>query len=415
VNAPPAVAPIRGLVVLLGCFLMLQPLSTDLYLVSMPGLTQRFAASMATVQLTLSVFALGFATMQLLSGPLSDRFGRRPVVLAGIALYLLASLACATATSIEALIVARFVQAIGCCSVVVAARAIIRDVYGPDGGARALAQALSVLAAGPIAGPILGAALEVRFGHQAAFLALAAFAGVLLVITMGRLTETNRHRSPTATRPGRLVANYAHVLRSREFTAFAILGIASYGGLFAFIAGSSFVLIGVLGVPVAWFGALYAAIVVGYLVGTLACTRLLARGGVRLAVTVGAVLAATGGLSMLVLALADVRHAAAVAIPQFVYMASHGINFPCAMAGAVAPFPRHSGAAAGMFGFLSMGAAAFIGTAIGMTPVGTAVPLAAAVAGASVVSLATVAFLLRTMLPTTHRMVPAVAKIGEID
>lgn len=110
---------------------------------------------------------------------------------------------------------------------------------------------MSVLAAGPIVGPILGAAFEVRFGHQAAFLALAAFAGVLLVVTLGRLTETNRHRSPTAKRPGRLIANDVHVLRSREFTAFAVLGIASYAGLFAFIAGSPFVLIRVLGVPVA--------------------------------------------------------------------------------------------------------------------------------------------------------------------
>lgn len=414
-NTAQGAANARGLVVLLGCFMMLQPLSTDLYLVSMPGLTQRFAASMATVQLTLSVFALGFATMQLLSGPLSDRFGRRPVVVAGIVLYLLASLACAMATSIEALIAARFVQAIGCCSVVVAARAIIRDLHGPVGGARALAQALSVLAAGPILGPLLGAALEVRFGHQAAFLALAAFAGVLLVVTLGRLTESNLHLSPNATRPGRLVANYVHVLRSREFTAFAILGIASYAGLFAFIAGSSFVLIRVLGVPVAWFGAVYAAIIVGYLAGTLACTRLLARGGLRLAVTVGAALAATGGLSMLVLALADVRHAAAVAVPQFLYMASHGINFPCAMAGTVAPFPRHSGAAAGMFGFLSMGVAACVGTAIGMTPEGTVVPLASAVAGAAVVSLATVAFLLRPMLANRHRTVPAVANASEID
>ncbi len=405
VSEPQRAAKARGLVVLLGCFMMLQPLSTDLYLASMPGLTQRFDESMATVQLTLSIFALGFATMQLLSGPLSDRFGRRPVVLGGIGLYVLASLACAMANSIEALIVARFVQAIGCCSVVVAARAIIRDVYGPVDGARALAHALSVLAAGPIVGPVLGAALEVRFGHQAAFLALAAFAGVLLVISLRRLTETNLQRSPTATHPGRLVANYVHVLRSREFTAFAILGIASYAGLFAFIAGSSFVLIRVLGVPVAWFGALYAAIIVGYLLGTLACTRLLARGGLRLAVTVGAALAATGGISMLVLALAEVRHAAAVAIPQFLYMASHGINFPCAMAGTVAPFTRHSGAAAGMFGFLSMGVAALVGTFLGVAPEGTAVPLAAAVAGASVVSLGTVAFLLRPMLPSTRRTV----------
>jgi len=392
------VAPIRGLVVLLGCFMMLQPLSTDLYLVSMPGLTQRFDATPATVQLTLSVFALGFGAMQLLAGPLSDRFGRRRVVLAGIALYVIASLACAAAPTIELLIAARFVQALGCCSVVVAARAIIRDVYGPVDGARALARALTVLAFGPIMGPILGSMLEVRFGHQATFLALAAFAGLLLVAAAARLPETNRHRNPTAMHPGRLVANYALVLRSREFNAFALLGIATYGGLFAFIAGSSFVLIRVLGVPTAWFGVLYAAIIVGYLAGTLACPKLLARGGLRMAVTTGTALAAIGGTAMLALALADIRHPAAVALPQFVYMASHGINFPCAMAGTVSPFPRHAGAAAGMFGFLAMVVAALISVAIGAAPDGTVVPMAGAIAGASVISTLAVAFLIRPLL-----------------
>ncbi len=410
-----ASAPIRGLVVLLGCFMMLQPLSTDLYLVSMPGLTQRFAASTATVQLTLSVFAMGFGAMQLVAGPLADRFGRRPVVLAGIALYFGASVACALAPTIEALIVARFVQAVGCCSVVVSARAIVRDVYGPLDGARAMAQALTVLALGPILGPILGAILEVRFGHQAAFVALAAFAGVLLVAAAWRLPETTPHRDPTATRPGHLVANYAHVLHSREFAAFAMLGIASYAGLFAFLAGSSFVLIRVLAVPTAWFGAVFAAVIVGYLAGTLACPRLLARGGLRLAVTTGAVLAATGGVSMLVLALADVRHAAAVVIPQFVYMASHGINFPCAMAGTVAPFPRHAGAAASMFGFLVMAVATLVGLAVGAVPDGTVVPMAAAIAGASLVSTLAVAFLLRPMLARRARSARGIAKDTDFD
>jgi DHA1 family bicyclomycin/chloramphenicol resistance-like MFS transporter len=264
-------------------------------------------------------------------------------------------------------------------------------------------------------GPIAGAMLEVRFGHQAAFVALAAFAGVLLVAAAAGLPETNPHRNPTATRPRRLLTNYAHVLRSREFSAFALLGIASYGGLFAFIAGSSFVLIRVLGVPTAWFGVVYAAIIVGYLAGTLWCPRLLARGGLRRAVTTGTALAAIGGTAMLALALADIRHPAAVAIPQFLYMVSHGINFPCAMAGTVAPFPRHAGAAAGMFGFLAMVVAALIGVAIGVAPDDTVVPMAAAIAGASLVSTLAVAFLIRPMLASHPRLEPPVAKGAEID
>ena len=204
-TAAPTLPGSRGLIVLLGSFLMLQPLSTDMYLASLPGLVARFSTSVATVQLTLSVFILGFGIMQLVSGPLSDRFGRRPVILAGLSLYVAATLACAAAPSVEALIVARFAQAVGCCTAVVVARAIVRDVYGPIGSARALAQALTVLALGPIFGPLLGAALEVSFGHVAIFLALATFAAVLLALTARRLTETNDQRDPDAIAPGRVL------------------------------------------------------------------------------------------------------------------------------------------------------------------------------------------------------------------
>ncbi len=398
--AAPTLPGSRGLIVLLGCFLMLQPLSTDMYLASLPGLVARFSTSIAAVQLTLSVFILAFGIMQLVSGPLSDRFGRRPVILAGLALYVGATLACAAAPTVEALIVARFVQAVGCCTAVVVARAIVRDVYGPVGSARALAQALTVLALGPIFGPLLGAALEVRFGHVAIFLALATFATALLAFTARRLPETNGQRDPDAAAPGRLLRNYLLVLRSREFNAFALLGATSYGGLFAFLSSSSFVFITVLDVPTAWFGALFASVIVGYLLGTLLCQRVLARHGIRTAVTLGATLAAAGGGAMALLAHAGVEHWAAVALPQFVYMASHGINFTCATAGSVAPFPRHAGAAAGMFGFLAMVAASAVGIALGAANFDSVFPLAWAVALAGGISLTTVLLAIRPLLTT---------------
>ena len=159
----------RAAVGLVGCFLMLQPMSTDFYLASLPGLTQTFAASVATVQLTLSVFIIAFGMMQLVIGPLSDRLGRYPVTIAGIALYAAASVACALAPSIEWLILARFFQAIGCCTAVVVARAVVRDVFDPLAGAKVLAQASTLLAIGPLFGPILGSFLEVRFGFRAIF------------------------------------------------------------------------------------------------------------------------------------------------------------------------------------------------------------------------------------------------------
>ena len=182
---PPGIGH-RTLVALIGGLLMLQAVSTDLYLASLPGLTRTFAASIATVQLTLSVWITAFGAMQLVAGPLSDRYGRRPVLTGGLCLYAAASIGCALAPSIGLLIAARLFQAIGCCAVVVVARAIIRDVYDPREGATALAQASTVLAIGPIFGPILGSYLEVRFGHRAAFVTLALYAVLLLIATLSR-------------------------------------------------------------------------------------------------------------------------------------------------------------------------------------------------------------------------------------
>ena len=330
----------RAAVVLIGCFLMLQPLSTDLYLASLPGLTRTFATSVATVQLTLSVFVITFGVMQLVIGPLSDRFGRYPVTIAGIAVYFAASIACALAPSIEVLIFARLAQAVGCCSVVVVARAIIRDLFDPLAGARVMARASTLLAIGPLLGPILGSFLEVRFGFRASFTVLAVFAGALFVAAFLRLGETNPRRDAAATGPRALLRNYAQVLRSHHFLSYALVGAASYGGLFAFISGSSFVLIDVLGVPTAWFGYAFAFCAAGYFAGTLACHRLLARYGIVRTLMISACVSAAGGLAMATLAVAGVAHWAAILLPQFVCMLAHGVNFPCAQAGAVAPFPR---------------------------------------------------------------------------
>ena len=375
---------------LVACFLMLQPMSTDFYLASLPGLTRTFAASIATVQLTLSVFVIAFGVVQLAIGPLSDRLGRYPVTLFGIGLYVAASIACALAPSIDLLVLARFFQAIGCCTAVVVARAIIRDVFDPLAGAKVMAQASTLLAIGPLFGPILGSFLEVRFGFRAIFAALAIFSGALLVATLAKLPETNPHPDATATRPRALFRNYALVLRSPQFLSYALVGAASYAGLFAFISGSPFVLIGVLGVPTAYFGFCFAFCVVGYLLGTIACRRLLARRGIARTLEVGGAISAIGGIAMALLAVAGLKHWAAILVPQFVFMFAHGINFPCAQAGAVAPFPRQAGAAAGVLGFLTMTLAALVGWWIGASNNGTVFPLVLTVAAAGSVVFAAV-------------------------
>lgn len=370
---PFAHAPI---LVLITAMLMMQPLSTDLYLASLPTLATDFNVPVATVQLTLSLFVAGFGGAQLIVGPLSDRFGRRPVVIGGLALYLLASGLCALSQSIDLLIAARFLQALGCCAAVMVARAIVRDAYAPEHSARVIARASTWISLAPILGPILGSYLQVSFGWRAAFIALGIFSALLFAACVLRLPETNHHKNPDATRLSGLIENYRLVLGSREFWTYAFPGAISYSGIFLFISGSSFVLIRVLNVPTQWFGYCFAFGVSGYMTGTLICRRLLKSLSSEQALRIGTACSLGAGLFFLVATLAGFWHWSTVVIAMFLTMAAHGINFPVTQSGAVAPFPRQAGTAAGLMGALFMLCAFITGSIVGATHNGTLYPLA---------------------------------------
>ena len=375
--------PTTLLLLVTGC-LMLQPLSTDLYLATLPGMAGDFGATAAEVQHTLSLFVIGFGTAQLVSGPLSDRFGRRPVMIGGLTLYLLSSIACAVAPTLPWLVAARFSQAVGCCTGVVVARAVIRDAYAPAEGAKVLARASSLLALAPIFGPILGGYLQVAFGWRAAFVALALAGLMVWVAALRRMRESNGRTDAGALRPDRLARSYLDVARSPAFWAYALPGTLSYATIFAFISGTPFVLIRVLGVPTEHYGYYFACGVFGYLGGTLLCRRMIGRIGLQRSLEIGTMIGLVGGLGFLAAALAGFSSATLVIAAQFAVMAAHGINFPSAQAGSLAPFPEKAGAAAGLFGFISMLGAFFTGMWVGSSHDGTVLPLASISATVSV-------------------------------
>lgn len=363
--------------------MMLQPLSTDVYLASLPHLTAYFSATPAAVQQTLSMFVVGFGTAQLISGPLSDRYGRRPVMVGGLAIYLIASIACALAPSLYLLVSGRFVQGVGCCTAVVVTRAIIRDSYAPTDGTRMFAKASSLMSLVPLLGPVLGSYLQVAYGWRASFGVHILFCAILLWASWCWLVETNRHKNPDATRIAGLSRNYARIAASPAFWAYTLPGALSYASIFVFISGASLVLIRVLGVPTEYYGYCHAFSIFGYLGGTIICRRLLTRIGLVRTLTVGAALSLAGGLGFLGLVLAGVLHWSVVLACMFLTMAAHGINNPCAQMGCVAPFQKQAGAAAGLMGFVSMMAALLAGTWIGASFDGTLLPLALASAGVS--------------------------------
>jgi DHA1 family bicyclomycin/chloramphenicol resistance-like MFS transporter len=298
------------------------------------------------------------------------------VLIFGLALYLLSGLACAAASGLAWLVLGRFIQAIGCCTAVVVARAIIRDAYSPAEGARVLAKASSLLALAPILGPILGGYLQVAFGWRAAFLALALAGLAVWIAALLHMKESNSKPNPDAMRLANLGRNYLAVASMPAFWAYALPGAISYASIFVFISGTPFVLIKVLGVPTQYYGYLFAIGVCGYLSGTLICRRLLGRIGVARTLALGTAVGLAGGLGFLGLVLIEVRHWALVVAAQFVVMAAHGINFPCTQSGSLAPFPEKAGAAAGLFGCATMYAALLAGMWVAGSHDGTLLPLA---------------------------------------
>jgi DHA1 family bicyclomycin/chloramphenicol resistance-like MFS transporter len=363
-------------VVVLSLLLGLQPITTDLYLPALPGLTRDLGSTMAQAQLTLSALLLAFGLSQLVWGPLSDRFGRRPVLLAGMVAYVLASVASAAVDSMVWLIVWRVLQGVAMGAGVMCARAIVRDLYAPEQGATVMSKGLSGLGVFACLAAPLGGLLTALFGWHAALLALAVFGGVTLALLVWKFEETLAHKNPLALHGPTMLRTWGRIVGTPQFVAFSALSVASYGGLFTFLATSSFVYMGVLGFSTTQYGMTMFLNSLLYLLGTFACRRLLLRLGVRRTVALAGVATFTGGASMVLLAYAGVVAGWAIMLPMSAFIFAHGIHQPCGQSGAVAPFPQAAGAASALNGFLMMVAAFATGQWLGMHMDGTVMPLA---------------------------------------
>ncbi|MEF8749492.1 MAG: multidrug effflux MFS transporter [Candidatus Accumulibacter propinquus] len=387
--------PSVGLAVLLTTLVALGPLSTDLYLPSLPTLARVFASDVASVQLTLSVFLAGFACGQIVYGPLSDRYGRRPVLLGGLLMFCVGTLGCVFAHSIDRLILARFVQALGACAGPVIGRAVVRDLWGASESARVIAYMGGAMAIGPLLGPTLGGFLTVLFGWQSNFVLLLLVAVVQLAVVARVLGESNVHRDPEATTPARMLANFRRLLADRSYLGYLLTFSFSYSALFAFISASSFVLTGRHGLSPEVYGMCFGIVVAGYLIGSVASGRLVRRLGSDGLLARGACLGAVAGVSMAVLEFSGVHGVAAILAPMFFCTVATGLVMPNAIARALAPYPTMAGSASALMGFVQMTLAAGVGIAVGHALAAGAQALAVAVALCSVLALLSYLALIR--------------------
>ena len=375
-SAAVAAGPSKARIALaLSLLLGLQPVTTDLYLPALPQLTHALGASMSMAQQTMAALLLAFGLSQLVWGPVADRIGRRPVLLMGLSLYALASLACALAPNVEMLVLARFVQGLGMGAAIVCARALVRDLYEPSEGARVMAWGMTGLGLLAIVSPSLGGAMTSLAGWRAALAVVALIGTAVLAFIFWRLPETAPRRRRDATRPGVLVGNLRRIAGNRVFLAWALLTSCSYAGLFTMLASSSFVYIDVLGVDPSAYGLLLGSNSLAYIAGTFVCRRWVQRHGPVGAVQHAAFLTLAGGAIMAGLTALGLRSVWAIALPQLLFALAHGVHQPVSQTAAVGPFPEQAGTASALAGFMVAATAYVIGLWLGVALDGTVRPL----------------------------------------
>ena len=380
--------PERLLLLGLGALTAMAPMATDMYLPGMPAIAADLGGTASQAQLTLSAFFFGFGGGQLLYGPLADRFGRRIPLLAGMALFTAATFGCALADDLGTLIVLRFLEAVGGAAGPVLARAAVRDLYGGDRAARVLSTMVLIMGAAPLFAPIVGGQLLLIASWRAIFWALCAYGVVCLatvVLVVGETLPPERRLTISAFG---MIRSYGLLLSNRRYLGFALGGASVYGGLFAYLTGSPFVFIVLHGVPAEQFGLLFAINVVGLMLGASINRRLVMRLGAHRLLSYALVAAAVSGCALLAVALLDRGGLVALFVPLWCFISCLGFVGTNAMACGLALYPERAGTASALSGTIQFTIGATCGALVGLLNDGTAVPMAATIAGAGLIGLA---------------------------
>ncbi|NMZ70919.1 MFS transporter, DHA1 family, bicyclomycin/chloramphenicol resistance protein [Pseudomonas peli] len=377
--------PLRLLLVL-GALSAFGPLAIDFYLPSFPTLARAFATDVEHVQLSLAAYFAGLAIGQLAYGPLADRFGRRKPLLVGVMLFSLASLACALAPSLEWLITARFVQALGGCAGMVVSRAVVRDLCDPISSAKVFSQLMLVMGLAPILAPLGGGLLLSTLGWPSIFICLTLFSFICLLAVARWLPETLAKDAPPAPLRGAL-GEYRRLFADLPFMGYALTGGCAIAGMFSYIAGSPFVFIELYGIPAEHYGWLFGSNALGFILVAQLNAWLVARHGPAywLGKTVWFYLAC--GLALLLVALAKPQALWPLLIPLFGCIASLGILLPNASACAMAGQGSHAGSASALLGSLQFVIAASAAAMVGVLHDGSARPIAVVIFSCGVLAV----------------------------
>ncbi|MDB5548911.1 MAG: drug resistance transporter, Bcr/CflA subfamily [Tardiphaga sp.] len=388
------------------------PIALYMLVPALPILVATFDSDIGIAQMTVSLFMVGLAVSQLVMGPLSDRFGRRPVLLAGLSLMVIASIGCIVAQTLPQLIVARFLQALGGATGMVISRAIVRDLYSRDKVGAMIALVIAVMMIVQMLSPLIGGLIETTFGWRAIFYVLTAAAIVVTLMIALALPETRRFDQGHVGSGFR--ADVSSLIRSRAFVGYVLCQVLASSIIFTFAGGGPYVVVTQMGRSSAEYGAWFATSGLAYLTGNLFCVRFAPKHSIEKLIWFGLALQFTGALLNLVWGVAGLS-----AVPSWLFITHMLITFANAFvmsnsaAGAISVRPEAAGTASGAMGFLQMGFGSLcsqFGAYLG-GHFATTVPLNIAIVALSLLCAASMIFLVpRRAIVATEELIEKAEK-----
>ncbi|EPJ47270.1 MAG: hypothetical protein OFPII_14610 [Osedax symbiont Rs1] len=352
----------------------LGPVALNIFLPSMPNLTESLRTSYDISQLTLTLYLVATALSQLILGPLSDKYGRRPIILAGVAVYIVASFSCAFAVNIEQLIIGRIFQAAGGCAGLVVTRAMVRDLYDQNKATSILGYMTMIMAIAPMMSPIIGGYLDQWSSWRASFYLVSVLGLMVFMLSFNKLHETN-HQLVADMKLGNIIAKYRLLIVQRQYLGY-VLG-TSFGSavFFAFIAGAPFYATKVLGLQPSEYGFYFIMVSCGYMSGNFISGRFATRLCGRLMLKMSSVVLTLGICVLIYFSYIGYDHPAYLFIPMSLVACSNGIAIPNGMSGAISAVPKLAGTASGLAGFMQISLGAAITFIVGYFHNGTATPM----------------------------------------
>jgi DHA1 family bicyclomycin/chloramphenicol resistance-like MFS transporter len=383
--------------VMLGILTMMMPLGTDIFLASMPAFARGYGMSIGAAELTLAAFFAGNAIGQIFWGPLSDRFGRKPIIIIAVASYFLAAAAIALSDNFTLAVILRVVQGMAASSGRILANAVSRDLFDRERLAKLISYVMTAGAISAILTGPLGGFIADHFDWQAAFIVPAIYAALTLLIFLFYYDETIVERNPLAIRPLPMLATMAQIARSPVFAAYVLTSGCAMAGLSAFLNSGPGLLIGLYGVTPGTFGILYALLPVGFMAGSILSARYGGRWGSDRFLTLGTASMSIGGSAMLAFAIFGLPDPRAMVLPMIPYLFGFACIIPQCASGALTPFGRTAGTASSLQGFIQSMLGATVSVILAFTANGTLYPMAIAIALSGGASIASYVFLIRRM------------------